>query len=233
MTFREKKLIDDRFQTVSEREAAYQRLEEHEPLAYILGEWYFYDEKYIVSPDVLVPQPDTEILVEQAVKLIPSDSVFVDLCTGSGCVAISVLCHRPDLRAVAVDISRDAIEIARGNAVLNGVADRVEFVCADLFGEDFTIPECRAVLSNPPYVRSDIIPTLSEEVLAEPHIALDGGDDGLVFYRRIKELYDCQLHDGTLVLLEIGYDQADEVKAIFGGGSVKKDYGGNDRVFRI
>ncbi len=233
MTFHEKSLIDEKFSDPAGREDAYRRLDSHEPLAYILGEWYFYDERYIVTPDVLVPQPDTEILVEQAIKLIPENSLFVDLCTGSGCIAVSVLCHRPDLRAYAVDISDEALAIARENAEINGVSDRIEFVCDDIMYGTFELPPYSALLSNPPYIRSGVIPTLAEEVRAEPLIALDGGDDGLSFYRRIKELYDGGQVREALLFLEIGYDQAEDVKGIFGGGQVKKDYGGNDRLFML
>lgn len=232
MTEREKRFIDEKFPDEAERLDAYRRLESHEPLAYILGEWYFYDEKYIVTPDVLVPRSDTEILVGEAIKRIPRDACFLDLCTGSGCVAISTLKHRSDLRAIAVDISQKALCVAAQNAALNGVSDRISFIHADLLDEnDIPKGEWGALLSNPPYISESVIAGLQPEVRGEPYIALNGGSDGLNFYRAIAGFYRNILARGAPVLLEIGYDQAESVKRIFGGGEVIRDYGGNDRVF--
>lgn len=238
MTTHEKKLIDHKISSAVGREEAYRRLEAREPLAYILGEWYFYDETYRITPDVLIPRPDTELLVESAIKRVPRGGIFADLCTGSGCVAISVLCHRPDLRAVAVDISVAAINIARENAVINGVEGRVSFLCADIAAKSFADHltnglklKFDALLSNPPYIKTDVIRNLEKEVLAEPGIALDGGEDGLYFYRILKNLRHHLLNRGAITLLEIGYDQAKSVCNLFGGGEILKDYGGNDRVF--
>ena len=236
MTEYEKWLIDQKFPTAAGRDAAYRRLEAREPLAYILGEWYFYDETYRVTPDVLIPRPDTEILVEAAIKCIPRGGIFIDLCTGSGCIAVSVLRHRPDLRAVAADISAAALDIARDNAVVNGVADRLSLLCADIASEDFAQRltgglKFDALLSNPPYIKTDVIGSLEKEVRAEPAIALDGGEDGLHFYRIIEKLRPDILQVKSVTLLEIGYDQAQAVRCLFGGGDILKDYGGNDRVF--
>jgi len=236
MTFHEKKLIDEYFSSESDRQNAYERLNNREPLAYILGEWYFFKEKYIVTPDVLVPQPDTEILVENAIKKIPSNSNFIDLCTGSGCIAISVLASRPDLSATAIDISPAALKTAAKNASLNGVADRINFICADITAENFASnflsgKKFSALLSNPPYINSDIIDTLEPEVRAEPRIALDGGNDGLKFYRVINGIYDKILLTSSVIILEIGYDQKEAVKSILGDGQIIRDYSGNDRVF--
>lgn len=234
MNTREKRFIDECFASDSERRDAYRRLEAKEPLAYILGEWYFYDEKYIVTPDVLVPQPDTEILVETAIKRLPHGIKFCDLCTGSGCAAISVLCHRADLSALAVDISPSALEIAKKNAELNGVTDRIEFIIADIteksFSEELRSFNVGAIIGNPPYIETAVIDTLDTEVLAEPRIALDGGSDGLRFYRAIKTLRGEALKSGY-IMLEIGYNQSRAVREIFGGGEIIRDYGGNNRVF--
>jgi release factor glutamine methyltransferase len=236
MTEHEKKLIDRKFPSAAGRDDAYRRLEAREPLAYILGEWYFYNETYRVTPDVLIPRPDTEILVEAAIERIPRGGIFTDLCTGSGCIAISVLRHRPDLRAVAADISAAALDIARENAAANGVDCRLSFLWADMTTEGFARPltgGCKfdALLSNPPYIKTDIIGSLEAQVRAEPAIALDGGEDGLRFYRILKKLRSDILNGESVTLLEIGYDQAQAVRRIFGGGDIIKDYGGNDRVF--
>lgn len=234
MTEREKRFIDEKYHNENERLNAYKRLEDHEPLAYILGEWYFYDEKYLLNEETLIPRSDTEILVEQSIKYIPRDGVFIDLCTGSGCVAISILAHRPDLKAVAVDISQGALEMAKRNAALNAVDDRIDFLCADLLDANFAnVFDKRfdALTSNPPYINSSVIPTLAPELAREPHIALDGGEDGLTFYRRIFDLCPALLKDKSPILLEIGYDQADALKRIFKSGEIVRDYGGCDRVF--
>lgn len=238
MTEHEKHLIDEKFASAAERTEAYKRLEENEPLAYILGEWYFYRETYRVTPDVFIPRPDTEILVEAAVSHIPRGGVFADLCTGSGCIAISVLRSRPDLRATAVDISIKALEIASENAFLNGVEERITFIKADVTSVDFTEKVINgrlfdALLSNPPYIGTEIIPALDRAVQKEPRIALDGGQDGLRFYRILNELRHKICVKDAPVLLEIGYDQALSVLEIFRGGEILKDYGGNDRVFII
>ena len=155
MTEHEKRLIDEKFTSAVERNDAYRRLEAREPLAYILGEWYFYGETYHVTPDVLIPRSDTEILVEAAIRRIPRGGVFADLCTGSGCIAVSVLCHRPDLTAVAVDITDSALKIARENAVINSVDKRVEFIRGDITSDSFAESLLNnrtfdALLSNPP-----------------------------------------------------------------------------------
>ncbi len=209
---------------------AVRRMENGEPLAYILGEWYFYDETYKVSPDCLIPRPETEHLVEWLIKNLPINGTFADLCTGSGCIAISTLVHRKDLTAVAVDISDKALKIAKENAIMNGVSDRISFICADvLYDSPLGETKFDAVVSNPPYIRSDIIDTLSIQVKNEPRIALDGGCDGLDFYRVLFDRYKQNVcHNGT-VICEIGYDQGQVLKELF-DCQVMKDYSGNDRI---
>ena len=208
-----------------------------EPLAYILGEAYFMDERYLVSPDCLIPRSDTERLVELASALLPEGAVFADLCTGSGCVAISLLCRRPDCRAVAYDISDAAIAIARKNAALNGVADRISFRTADLLALDGLDSSFAAILSNPPYICSDVVPTLSPEVMHEPRLALDGGDDGLIFYRHFLSRFPSFLASNGFFLFEIGFDQADALSALSEKAHfsciIHKDYGENDRIAEI
>ena len=237
MTNFEKQLIDEKFPAEADRQAAYARLEQHEPLAYILGEWYFYDQVYRLNEACLIPRPDTEHLVEAAIKRIPRGGRLLDLCTGSGCVAISILCHRPDLTAVALDISPRALEAARENAALNGVAHRITFLCADMLADGWQnqLGRFDGITANPPYIRPEVIATLSEEVQHEPYAALFGGEDGLDFYRRIGELQSVLLKPGGTLIMEIGYDQAEDVCRIFAVGreSVIRDYGGNDRVIVI
>ncbi len=192
-------------------ESALKRRLENEPLAYILGYTEFYGERYAVSPDCLIPRSDTEIIVEYAIKNLPKNAFFIDLCTGSGCIAISILAHRKDCRAIALDISLGALSIAKENAISNGVSDRIEFVLCDILSESISCEALDAVISNPPYIRSDVIETLSSDVRREPIIALDGGEDGMKFYRRIVKEYESKLKDSGFFLFETGYDQKNDI----------------------
>ena len=207
------------------------------PLQYILGEWDFYRESYEVSEDCLIPRADTELLVEKAVATLPQGARFLDLCTGSGCVAISTLCARPDTTAIGIDLFEGTLSIAERNAVRNGVSDRLALLQADVLQEppkDLKNRSFAAILSNPPYIRADVMPTLQREVRYEPFAALCGGQDGLDFYRAILDKWTCLLCDGGVVLFEIGYDQKDALIALGKEKgltvSVFTDLGGNDRV---
>lgn len=210
------------------------------PLQYLLGEWDFYRETYEVGEDCLIPRSDTEILVEKAVAMLPHGAGFLDLCTGSGCVAISTLCARPDTTAVAVDVFENTLAIAKRNAVRNGVAERMEARLADVLADPPTALErgrYDAILSNPPYIRADVMPTLQREVQYEPAAALCGGEDGLDFYRAILERWSVLLKPDGILLFEIGYDQADalaELSRKWGfSHTVWRDFGGNDRVVML
>lgn len=218
----------------SELEAAVLRREMREPLQYIIGKWQFRNETYKVSADCLIPRADSETLVETAIQKAPSGAKILDLCTGSGCLAISTLCERKDCTGIAVDISEAALEIAKYNAEHNKVGNRIEFICADIMRSDFAeqIGEFDIIISNPPYIPTEDIKNLEKELSYEPIIALDGGDDGLVFYRKIISEYLNHLKDGGFMLLEIGYDQAEKLRKTFPALNIeiKKDYGGNDRV---
>lgn len=231
----EQLLLEHFGKDTAELAAARERLAAHEPLAYIIGEWYFYDQSYKITPDCLIPRPDTEHVVDCLIKLLPGNGCFADLCTGSGCIAISALVHRADCTAYAADISRGAVDTARYNAEMNGVSDRIEIACADVF--DISHMKGRrfdCIVSNPPYIASNVISSLSEEVKREPRAALDGGKDGLDFYRFMIPEYLDYLNEGGSLIFEIGYDQANDIKALCcDTGAVcviSKDYGGNDRV---
>jgi len=201
------------------------------PEAYATGEAYFYNEVYKVTPAVLIPRPDTERVVDKVIDYLPPNGKLLDLCTGSGCIAVSAMNARKDCTAVAVDISAAAVEIARHNAVINGAADRVEFVTADINTLDIA-GKYDIIVSNPPYIRTDVIETLDVSVRDyEPITALDGGADGMDFYRLILNRFADNVKSGGLIIFEIGYDQADEIKKICGEATeIYKDYGGNDRV---
>lgn len=219
-----------------ELEAAVKKRCEHYPLQYILGYWDFCNETYRVNENTLIPRQDTEKLVELAVKLIPQNSRVIDLCTGSGCVAISTLAARQDCRGVAVDLFPETLDVARENAESNGVGDRMGFLCEDVMHPEFMeqLGGFDCILSNPPYVETYQIPLLDDELAFEPEAALDGGDDGLDFYRVIIKEYNKYLLPGGIMLLEIGCDQAKAVSAIAAEAGMRceifKDYGGNDRV---
>jgi len=227
---RDEQLLKDKFPDPRDYAQAVRRLQDREPLAYVLGEWYFYDETYRVSPACLVPRPETEHLVEELIKRLPKGAVFADLCTGSGCIAISTLAHRPDCRAVAVDLSEEALALAKENAALNGVSDRITFQHADvLSGNALGNADFDAIVSNPPYIVTEVIDTLEPEVLCEPRMALDGGEDGLIFYRVLVNDYRKNVKENGFLLFEIGYDQGEALRALC-PCEIKRDYSGNDRV---
>ena len=227
----ETELLSEHFGSGEAFNAAVKRVKNGDPLAYVIGEWYFYGLTFKLNSSCLIPRPDTEHVVETAISNLPKNGRFADLCTGSGCIAISVLKNRPDLSCDACDISKDALEAAKQNAVLNGVS--VEFSELDVLKANPKSEIYDAVISNPPYIRSDVIPTL-ETVQSEPKAALDGGEDGLIFYREIVKRYAPSLKENGISIFEIGYDQAADIKniALENGFDceVKKDYGGNDRV---
>jgi len=226
---------DDDFDSPELEEAVIKRCN-HYPLQYILGYWEFCHETYRVTENTLIPRQDTEKLVEIAIRYIPENARILDLCTGSGCVAISTLAVRKDCRAVAVDIFPETLDIARENAESNGVGDRVGFIAQDVMEPDFmeALGTFDCIISNPPYIETRQIPLLDEELSFEPEAALDGGDDGLDFYRVIISRYTSYLNNDGAMLLEIGCDQAKAVAALALSAGMRceifKDYGGNDRV---
>lgn len=187
-----------------------------EPLQYILGEWEFFGLRMFCGKGCLIPRPETEMLAEIAIKTIPRNGKLLDLCTGSGCISVAILNNRPDVTAVAVDISSDALEYAKRNAEYHNIScDRLSFINADIYDyvpNDFF----DFIVSNPPYIKSGDIDSLQPEVLHEPLIALDGGHDGLDFYKLIAKYYAKRyLNDGGCCAVEVGYDIAEEVAAIF------------------
>ena len=180
-----------------------------EPVAYLLGERAFMGLTFVVSPAVLVPQPDTETLVSEAEKRLrgKSGARIADVGTGSGAIALSLLHALPDLTAAAVDVSLAALKVARENAARLALMDRVAFyegdLLAPLLGQTFD-----AILSNPPYIPRNDIAALPPEVQAEPHLALDGGADGLDFYRRLTREAAAFLRPGGFLAVEAGQGEA-------------------------
>ena len=212
----------------------------HYPLQYIVGEWEFMGLKFKVNENVLIPRQDTEFLVETAFSMIKEefpkrkDTITVlDMCTGSGCIGISIAKYIQNSFVVCVDVMEEALEVAKENARLNGV-ENIKFVRSDLFQnieEKFDV-----IISNPPYIKTSECERLMPEVRDyEPRIALDGDEDGLRFYRNIiRESKDYFKGDAYL-LFEIGYDQREEVKELLEKGGFDeiealKDLAGNDRV---
>ncbi len=208
-----------------------------EPVAYIVGQREFWGRSFRVTPAVLVPRPDTERLVELALARLPVDAqgVIVDVGTGSGCIVLSLLCERPGLRAVAVDVSAAALAVAADNAAALGVADRVEFRAGDLLQPCADVRDARLIVANPPYVRRGD-PALAADVAEhEPALALFGeDDDGLGHHRRIVAAAATLLADDGAVLLEVGAEQGvlgpGLLRPPFQSVVVERDLAGLDRV---
>ena len=209
-----------------------------EPSAYILGEKEFMSLSFEVNPSVLIPRPDTELVIEMVVqKYEGKEADILDLCTGSGAIACSLAYYLPHCTVTGTDISEAAIATARRNAKRNFVDKRVDFVISDVlqktdFGKKFDI-----VISNPPYIETSVIATLEKDVKDfEPSLALDGGDDGLIFYRKIVDNIDIPLKKGGELYFEIGYNQAESVTEImrdkFCDIQTFKDLAGHDRVVK-
>ena len=225
----------------------------HYPVQYITGKQEFMGLTFSVNQNVLIPRMDTEILVEEVLKELMDGSRILDMCTGSGCILLSLLYYSNDCEGVGVDISQEALDVAKDNSgrlILDDTFDllfqtggkgkkhldeeKIEFIQSNLFNDvkgRFDI-----IVSNPPYIRSDVIPTLMEEVRDyEPMLALDGKEDGLYFYRKIIEKAPAYLNPEGKLFFEIGYDQADDVVSLMEEAGFKdvvvvKDYAHLNRV---
>ena len=215
-----------------EYEIALKKRAEHIPLQYITGEQEFMGLKFKVNSNVLIPRQDTEVLVEEALKRIQPGMRVLDMCTGSGCIAVSIAKNVPHIEMHAVDISKQALNVAKDNAKLNEVS--VEFERSDLF--DYVTGKYDVIVSNPPYIPTSEIPKLMPEVGSfEPVEALDGKEDGLYFYRKI--IAECKeyLNPDGMIFFEIGYEQGADVSALlqeagFSQVAVVKDLAHLDRV---
>jgi release factor glutamine methyltransferase len=189
-----------------------------EPLHYLTGEREFYGLLFRVTPAVLIPRPETEILVEKATELIRSHSSparFVDVGTGSGCIAVSIAHSVPSSTGWAVDISNDALEIAHENAVRHGVVDRIQFIRSDLLECFLPEPRFDFVLSNPPYVPLSECDNLPLDVRDfEPHLALFGGESGLEIYSHLIPAVPSLLVPGGYFLVESGAGQAEQIRKL-------------------
>lgn len=219
-----------------EYKKAIEKIIEGLPLQYITNSQEFMKLEFYVNENVLIPQPDTEILVEEVMKIAKNENKqkILDICTGSGCIGISLAHYLEDSKITMSDISENAINIAKKNAKNNKVLDKTKFIQSDLFeniNEKFDI-----IVSNPPYIETSVIKTLSKQVQNEPKLALDGGKDGLVFYRKLIKEADEYLKDNGYLCMEIGYNQKEKVVElaketnIFSKIKVIKDLSGSDRV---
>ena len=213
------------------------KLIEGVPLQHITHQQEFMKLMFYVDENVLIPRSDTEILVEEVIKLAKSINAkkILDLCTGSGAIAVSLAKYIEGSQITATDISRKALSIAKLNATNNNVEDKITFVSSDLF-QNISEEKYDIIVSNPPYIKRKVIKTLDKEVKREPIIALDGGNDGLDFYKKIiGNAYQHLKYKGYLCL-EIGYDQKDEVIDLINKEEKyidtysKKDLFDNDRI---
>ena len=206
------------------------------PLQYITNKQEFMGLNFYVDENVLIPQPDTEILVEKAIEIAETTqkNKILDMCTGSGCIAISLAKNIKNAQIIATDISNNALNVANKNAINHNVENKIKFINSDMFNnieEKFDI-----IVSNPPYIETETINKLEIEVQNEPHLALDGGIDGLKFYKIIANNAFKYLNENGYLLLEIGYNQQKSVMQLLQDtGKYKnietiKDLGGNYRV---
>ncbi|MBE5881624.1 MAG: peptide chain release factor N(5)-glutamine methyltransferase [Lachnospiraceae bacterium] len=225
-------------EVTAEQQKCYEELiakrSEHIPLQHLTGQQDFMGLTFGVNEHVLIPRQDTEILVEEVMRDLHDGVNILDMCTGSGCILLSLLHYSNDTTGVGVDLSEEALKVAQANAERLGKESRVRFVQSNLFealDEQFDI-----IVSNPPYIRTDVIEMLMPEVRDhDPRMALDGMADGLFFYRKIIDEAGNYLKRGGQLFFEIGHDQAEEVSTLmrehgYKEIEVKKDYAGLDRV---
>ena len=185
-----------------------------EPLQYIVGHQEFYGLEFEVTPAVLIPRPETELIVEETIRLAASlaEPVIIDVGTGSGCIAVTLARELETARVMATDISAAALQVARRNAQKHGLSDRVQFLATDLLNG--VAVKADFIVSNPPYIAPHEIPTLQREVRDwEPHTALTDFSDGLQFYRRLLTEAPAHLNPNGYLIFEMGYQQAETIKA--------------------
>jgi len=228
------RLRDEAPDKKEEAENIIARRKSGEPLAYILGNTDFFGLNLFVSEACLTPRADTEVIVEKALEFLCARKASVlDICTGSGCIALAVAANS-HADVTGVDISDSALEIARKNAEKCGLAERVRFEKRDALAESFLAGEkYDLIVSNPPYIPTGDIPALSSEVKHEPMLALDGGGDGLTFYRRFIDVLPSHLKNDGAIIFEIGYDQGEALAKLCESAALNceifRDYGGNMR----
>ena len=238
-------LNHDKFLTINEFQILVDWLNRRaarEPSQYIIGEQEFWGLPFKVNRDVLIPRPETELIVEEAIKTVAPDHLplILDLCTGSGCIAVTLAKEIPGSMVFAVDISEKVLSVARENAERHGVAGRMTFLQGDMF-EPLNGLNIKAdiIVSNPPYISKKMMADLEPEVKDyEPGAALYGGEDGLDFYRRIVSDAPAYLTAGGYLMLEMGCGQAEKIRNLIGQSNifeaitVIKDFSGIDRIIK-
>lgn len=234
-------IVNDMEELDKDKEKQYfnfvKKLRQGFPIEHITHQKEFMKLNFFVDENVLIPRQDTEILVEEVINIAKKNNSkkILDLCTGSGAIAVSIAKYIPDAQVTAIDVSSEALKIAKKNAISNEVADRITFINSDMFTnlneEKFDI-----IVSNPPYIRTEVIKDLENEVKKEPYMALDGGEDGLYFYKKIVQESYRYLKFGGYVCLEIGFDQKFDIIELieneekFEKTYSKKDLYDNDRI---
>ena len=234
-------IVNDKEQLEKNKEKQYfeeiQKLKKGIPIEHITNQKEFMKLNFFVDNNVLIPRQDTEILVEEVIKISEKINAkkILDLCTGSGAIAVSLAKYLPKTEIVAVDISNQALKIAKKNAISNNVEEQMTFVNSDIF-TNLSEEKFDIIVSNPPYIRTDIIEKLDVQVKNEPYIALDGGYDGLYFYKKIVNESYKYLNSNGYLCLEIGFDQKIDVIELientekFKCTYSKKDLYDNDRI---
>lgn len=207
------------------------------PIQYITNHQEFMKLDFYVDSNVLIPQPDTEVLVEEVLEVLKQKEGkknVLDLCTGSGAIGVSIAKHTENVKVTMSDISENALEIAKKNALNNGVIDNCNFILSDMF--ENIQDKFDVIVSNPPYIKTEVIDSLDDEVKNEPILALDGGEDGEKFYRIIAQNAYKYLNKDGILALEIGYDQKEDVIKLlntvgkYADIYCKEDLSGNDRI---
>ncbi len=206
-----------------------------EPLQYLIGKWWFYGLELELPKPVLIPRPETELLVEQVLAFVKAGDRVLDLCTGSGAIALALAMHAKETEFVATDISEDAVLVAEHNRMLFDAAN-VSIIQGNLY-EAVGDERFHIIVSNPPYISTEDMKTLDRELSFEPHLALWGGDDGLDFYRKIVRQAPEHLLPGGRIFLEIGHDQGEVLRYLLAENGfteieVIKDYNEQNRIVR-
>jgi len=229
--------------TLSTLRELVKRCAENEPVQYIVGSCEFYSLTLKVSPECLIPRPETELLVARAIEFLrtrKNAQTVCDLCTGSGCIAVAIAKNFKNAKIFATDICDKALTIAAENVNRYNLADKIELLCGDLFEpviRQIDAEQFDLITANPPYVTTEQMKQLDDNVKKyEPNIALHGGDDGLDIYRRIIDQTDANLKPGGALIMEIGYTQGPDIKQllqarnIFTEIKIEKDFNKNDRI---
>lgn len=231
--FDDTKVTDEQINII---ESVVNRRKSGEPLQYILGEWDFYDMTFNVGEGVLIPRPETEMLVDFALEKIKDieSPVIYDLCAGSGCIGLTIANHRKDAKVFLLEKEDNAFKFLQSNKEKYNL-DNAQIIQGDLFDFDFSqIPQADIILSNPPYIPASEIEGLQKEVHFEPITALDGGIDGLDFYRSIAEKWISKIKNGGYIALECGEEQSESIINLFSGKYSEKqvicDFNNIDRI---